>query len=109
MIQIAGLVTFIYATRSRYGSTALSVAMVVCPAGRAASMVSKGVMVAGVAKGAAAKMAQAVRYDWHCPVAQLFAHAKLICLCGAECRDGGRRQRADHQHDDAAHCYRGRR
>lgn len=39
-----------------YGSMALSVAMVVCPAGRAAGMASKGIMAASVAKGAGMKM-----------------------------------------------------
>ena len=39
-----------------YGSMALSVAMVVCPAGRVAGMASKGMMAASVAKGAGMKM-----------------------------------------------------
>jgi hypothetical protein len=39
-----------------YGSMALSVAMVVCPAGRAAGLVSKGMLAANVAKGAGVKM-----------------------------------------------------
>ena len=58
-------------------------------------MVSKGVMVAGVAKGAAAKVAEAVGPDRHIPTSQSLTRANLVSRCGTGRRCGGGRQVCD--------------